>query len=132
MLKKHFNYDISNFIINKKLKIKALKKFSINENIIKIIKNSFMEKNEKNKKYSEEFINEFNVKKAKELIKFYPKNEKENEENIVKKFVKCYKVLSGENINEEEIDTINISLWEKIIEILCIELLKIIDKDQKI
>ena len=132
MLKKHISYDISDFLIHKKLKLTTPNKFSINEDIIKIIKNSFKEKNDKNNIYSDEYINEINVEKAKELIKFYPKNEKENEENIVKKFIKCYKKISGEKIDEEEIDTINISLWEKTIEILCIELLKIIDKDQKI
>jgi hypothetical protein len=130
MLENHFDYDISDFLIHKKLKLKTLNKYSINEHIIQTIKNSFLEKDKYLNIYSEEYITNYNVIKAKELIKFYPKNEKENEDNIVKKFLKCYKAISGEKINEEEIDTMNISLWEKTIEILSIEILKILDKDK--
>ena len=133
ILKEDFEYDISNFLIHKKSNLKIIKNFIINEEIIKKVKNSFMEKyKEENKKYSDEHINNCNVKKAKALIRFYPKNEEENKDNIVKKFIKCYKVISGEKINEEEIDTINISLWEKTIKILCVELLKIIHDDHEI
>ena len=119
MLKNHFNYDISIFLIHKKLKLETINKYSINENLIQTIKNSFLEKDKYSKIFSQEYITNYNVIKAKELIKFYPKNEKENEDNIVKKFIKSYKAISGEKINEEEIDTMNISLWEKTIEILC-------------
>ena len=122
MLKSYFQYDISEFLIHKKLKLTTPKLLTINEDIIKTIKNSF----------SDQFGNKEDIQKAKILIKFYPKNENENEDNIVKQFIQCYKIISGEEINEEEINTMNISLWEKPIKILLIELLKTIDNDRSI
>ena len=122
MLKQFFDYNLSDFLIHKKTKLKTSKILEINEDIIKRIKNSFNNK----------ITDRKNIEKAKELIKFYPKNEKEDEDNLVKQFIKCYKALSGEKIDEEEINTINTSLWDEAIIILLIQLLIIIDRDKNI
>ena len=129
MLKYYFSYDICNCLIHKKLNLNIFKELSINENIIKKIKNSFYKKLDENN-YDEEYSKHIN--KAKQLIHFYPKNEEENKDNLVKQFIQCYKIISGEKIEEEEINTINISLWEKAIKILIIDLLKKIDKDKNL
>ena len=129
MLKYYFSYDICNCLIHKKLNLNIFKELSINENIIKKIKNSFYKKLDENN-YDEEYSRHIN--KAKQLIHFYPKNEEENKDNLVKQFIQCYKIISGEKIEEEEINTINISLWEKAIKILIIDLLKKIDKDKNL
>ena len=86
MLKQFFDYNLSDFLIHKKTKLKTSKILEINEDIIKRIKNSFNNK----------ITDRKNIEKAKELIKFYPKNEKEDEDNLVKQFIKCYKAFSGE------------------------------------
>ena len=96
MLKNYFYYDISDFLVHKKFEKIVLKEFSINEQIIKKIKNSFYNKlNEDNKNnddendddndnndkkiYDEQYSNY--IEKAKQLIRFYPKNEEEYVEN---------------------------------------------------
>ena len=118
-LKNYFHYDISDILIHKKLRLKASKDLAINEDIIKKIKNSF----------SDNFGNIENIIKAKKLMSFYPKDESEKGKNTVKQFIQCYKIISGEEIKEEEIDTTNISLWEKPIKILLNEILAMLDKD---
>ena len=148
MLKEHFSYDISEFLIHTKLKnIGILKELTINDKMITQIKQSFYLKlnendkntendniksnnnnkgDEKNKKIYIEQYSKY-LKKAKELIHFYPRNE--GDENLVKKFIECYKVISGNNFKEEEINTTNNTLWEKAIKILLIDLLKMIKAD---
>jgi len=116
--------------VHEKLDLNIQKELTINDDIIKIIKNSFYnelnkdEKNTYNKQYSKY------IEKAKQLIHFYPKNDEEKKDNLVKKFIKVYKFISGEKFEEEEINTINISLWEKSIKILLIDLLKTINADK--
>ena len=182
MLKNYFYYDISDFLVHKKFEKIVLKEFSINEQIIEKIKNSFYNKlndnnknndnDDKNKKiYDVQYMKY--IEKSIQLIHFYPKNEEEyieenendknkdkkkkekkeevkmeeekedlekeinkekdqkkNKENIIKKFISCYKVISGEKIEEEEINTTDISIWDKAIKILLIDLLKKINEDE--
>ena len=129
MLKDIFNYDISFYLKHKKLKLKLPRELSINNEIILIIEEGFRE--EKPKKFGNWKDNQ-NIgllKKAKELIKFYP-NKKEN--NYVFSFIECYKALAEEDFEEEEINTSMEMLWDKAIKILLNELLEIIDIDKNI
>ena len=116
MLKELFEYDIAKYLKHEKLKYNISKTLSIDDNIIQKINDGF--KNYKGIKI-----------KSKALIKFYPKI-KEN--NYVYQFIDCYKALSKENFVEEEINTTNISIWEKAIKELLYELLKIINNDGNI
>ena len=117
MMKKLFDYDISFYLKHKNLNYSISKILTINEDIIQ--------------KINEGFKNDYdNIKeKAKEFIKFYPKNE---EDNYVFKFIDTYKALTGEKFNEEQINTNNIIVWEKAIKILLEELLNIINNDKNI
>ena len=118
MLKNIFNYDISCFLKYKKLKYIINKELSINEEIIKIIKKGF----------SNDSLNL--EEKSKEFIKFYPKIEDKNEENYVLKFIDCYKSLTEEKFEEEEINTDNIIIWDKAIQILSVIILEKINSDE--
>ena len=159
MLKETFLYDVSDLLVHQKLKsISVHKNLNINDNIIPKIKSSFYKnlneeenenklekkeekeeeeeddedeskKKEKKKKIYNEQYSKY-LEKSKQLIHFYPKNEGEEKDNLVKKFIKCYKAISKENFEEEEINTINQTLWDKAIKILLIDILKIINKDK--
>jgi hypothetical protein len=120
MLKNIFNYDISCFLKYKKIKYTINKELSINEEIIKIIKKGF----------SNDSLNL--EEKSKKFIKFYPKIEDQNEDNYVLKFIDCYKSLTGEKFEEEEINTDNINIWDKSIQILSIIILKLINSDESL
>ena len=117
-IKDYFHYDLSFCLKHEKLNYEVSKEITINEEIIKLLSNDFKDKD-----------STLLIKKSKDFMKFYPKN-KEN--NYVLKFIECYKTLSGESYDEEEINTENIMMWDKPIKILLIELLKIIDKDKNI
>ena len=116
-MKKLFDYDISSYLKHKKLNYYISKTLSINEDIIQKINDGFKDSQKKLKE------------KAKEFIKFYPKNE---EDNYIVKFIDSYKALSGEIFNEEQINTNNINAWEKAVKILLKELLIIIKRDKTI
>ena len=124
MLKNLFGYDISYYLKHKKLKLKIQKELSINEEIIEVIEEGFKE-NIFNDKEEEKELKQ----KSKAFIKFYPKK-KDN--NYVLKFIDCYKSLSGEKFEEQEINTNNIDIWEKAIKTLIKELLKIINQDKEV
>ena len=130
MLKTYFSYDLSNLLVHEKLEKVIQKELTINENIITKVKNSFYDELNENKEnnYKDQYSKY--LEKSKQLIHFYPKNENEKTENLVKKFIKLYKVLSGEDIKEEEINTMNSTLWEKAIKILIIDLLEKLNKDK--
>ena len=134
MLKNYFSYDISKFLIHSKLKnIKVQKELCINDDMISIIKQSFYKTLNENEQNNYEVQYKTYLKKSKQLFHFYPKNENEDDDdNMVKKFIKYYKVITGEKFEEEEIKTINITLWDKAIKILLIDILKIIDEDKHI
>ena len=121
MLKNIFNYDISYFLKYKKLNYPINKELSINENIMNIIKKGF--------KDAKSPILE---KMSKEIIKFYPKIEGPEEENYVIKFIDCYKSLTEEEFEEEEIMTDNINIWDKAIETLSIIILKKLNEDKNL
>ena len=150
MLKDIFNYDLSNLLIHQKLKgLTVHKNLTIDDKITLKIQNSFYKKlneeepekkdededededekkKDKKKIYYEQYSK--HIKKAKELIHFYPKNEGKEEDNLVKKFIKCYKLISKETFEEEEINTFNSNLWDKAIKILLIDILRLINKDK--
>ena len=117
MLKKLFNYDISCYLKHKKLNYYISKQLSINDEIIQIINDGFSDHSRN--------LDE----KAKEFIKFYPKN---TDDNYVLKFIDCYKALAREKFKEEEISTINNNIWDKAIKILLNKLLKKIKDDENI
>ena len=122
MLKKFFNYDISYYLKHKNLKYTIEdKQLTINQDILDRIEQGF----------NGETIDEKELKiKSQEFIKFYPKiNE---EENYVLRFIDCYKSLTGEKFNEQEINTKNITIWDKAIKILLIDILNIIDSDKEL
>ena len=121
VLKNYFDYDICNSLIHKKLKLKSQRILKIGERIAEKINLSLSNTSEQEKK----------LEKAKILLKFYPKKEKDGK-NIIKEFIDCYITLSGEKIEVEELETESISIWEKSIQILLKELIKIIHKDANI
>ena len=121
MLKNYFDYDISYYLKHKNLKYTIEKKLTINEDIINIIDKSFNSEIHEGKTLKE---------KSKELIKFYPKIK--CEENYVLKFIECYKSLTGEKFNEQEINTNNINIWDKAIKILLNDILNIIESDKEL
>ena len=130
MLKKYFHSDLSNILVHKKLKFNNIKELSINPDIIKNIKRGFYEKLDE-KDYKIQYENY--LEKAKQLLHFYPKNEDDNKkDNLIKQFINCYKVISGEEIEDEEINTIDTSIWDKAIKILLIDLLQKINEDRNI
>ena len=116
-MKDFFKYDIAKHLKHKKLKININRTLSINEDIINIINEGFSD--------SSNYLKE----KAKAFIKFYPKNKEDN--NVVQ-FIDSYKAITRENFTEEEINTNNISLWGKAINILLFDLLEIIQNDGNI
>ena len=117
MLKEFFKYDIAKYLKHQKLKININRSLSINEDIIQKINQGFSESSKNLKE------------KAKEFIKFYPKNK---EDNYVLQFIDSYKALTKEDFIAEEINTDNINLWRKAINILLFDLLEIIQKDTNI
>ena len=119
MLKEYFNYDINEILKHRDISLKFEKKLTVNEKIIDIIM----------KGLKKEIDNENKLKMAKALIKFYP-NIKEN--NRIKEFGECFKILSGENYEMEQIETNYPTLWEKCIPLLTKYLLKLIDQDNNI
>ena len=121
VLNNYFDYDICDNLIHKKIKLKSQKILKIGEEISCKINISFSKTLEEEKK----------LEKAKILLKFYPKKEKDGK-NRIKEFRDCYMTLSGEKIEGEEIETENILIWEKSIKILLKDLIKIIHKDTKI
>ena len=121
VLKNYFDYDICNNLIHTKIKLKSQRILKIGEKISNKISLSFSNTLEEEKK----------IEKAKILLKFYPKKEKDGK-NIIKEFIDCYITLSGEKIEGEEIETENISIWEESIQILLKELIKIIHEDTNI
>ena len=121
VLKNYFDYDICNNLIHKKIKLNSQKILKIGEEIDRKISHSFSNTSEQEK----------NLEKAKILLKFYPNKEKDGK-NIIKEFIDCYKILSGEKIEGEELETECISIWRKSIQILLIEIIKIIHEDKNI
>ena len=120
MLKNIFNYDVSRFLKYKKLNYTINKELSINEEIIKVIKKGFSNDSQNLEE------------KSKEFIKFYPKIDDQNEDNYVLKFIDCYKCLTKEKFQEEEINTDNIIIWDKAIQILSMNILKKIHSDKNL
>ena len=119
MLKKYFDYDISYYLKHKNLKYTIDKELTINEEIINIINKGFNISNENNLKII-----------SKEFIKFYPKIKEED--NYVLRFIDCYKSLTGEKFNEQEINTNNMNIWDKAIKILLVNILNIINSDKEL
>ena len=122
MLRKLFKYDISYHLKHKNLKYVINKQLTINEDIINIILKGF-----KSEDYDIKDLKE----KSKEFIKFYPKVE-EGDENKVLKFIDCYKCLSNIKFEEQQINTNNINIWDKAIQILLYDILDIIDSDKEL
>ena len=119
MLKKVFKYNINDILKHKDITLKFEKKLTINDKIVDIIVKGF-KKNENH---------ELILKRSKALIKFYPNLD---DNNHVKKFGKCFKILSGENYQMEQIETNHSTLWEKCIPILTENILQLLDKDENI
>ena len=119
MLKQLFKYDISSYLKHKNLKYVINKQLTINEEITNIIIKGFKPESKDLKE------------KSKEFIKFYPKVE-EGEDNYVLKFIDCYKGLSNEKFEEQQINTNNKSIWDKAIQILLNDILDIIDSDKEL
>ena len=119
MLNKYFNYDLNDFLKHKDITLKFEKKLAVNENIIDIIVQGINYERSEDLKFE----------KAKALIQFYP-NIKNN--NRIKEFGECFKILSGDNYKMEQIETNYSTLWDECIPILTEHILKLLDEDNNI